>query len=56
MPVLVGRKPSIRLVREGLQSGDWQCALRKSVPRWAKASRFGVFASGCPPIAPIQSF
>ena len=25
----------MRLVRDGLQSGDWQCALRNTVPRSA---------------------
>jgi len=35
-------------VRDGLQSGAWQCALRKMVPRAARRSIFGVFASGCP--------
>ena len=42
MPVVEGRNPVIRLLREGLQSGDWQWALVKSVPRLASASMFGV--------------
>jgi hypothetical protein len=45
-----------RLVREGLHSGALQCALRKVVPRAASLSRCGVFAIGCPPRWPIQSF
>lgn len=56
MPVVVGRRPSSKLVREGLHSGDWQCALRKVVPRAASLSMYGVFAIGCPPRWPIQSF
>src|SRR4051812_2216472 len=44
------------LEREGLQSGAWQCALAKSVPRLASRSMFGVFAWGWPPRQPTQSF
>jgi hypothetical protein len=56
MPVVVGRRPSSRLVREGLHSGMLQCALRNVVPRAASLSMFGVFAIGWPPRWPIQSF
>lgn len=56
MPVVVGRSPSMRLVREGLHNGAWQCALRKVVPREASLSRCGVLAMGWPPRWPIQSF
>ena len=38
--------PVSTLVRDGLQSGAWQWALVKSVPRRASASMFGVFACG----------
>ena len=30
MPVLDGRNPVSRLLRDGLQSGDWVCALANS--------------------------
>ena len=46
MPVVVGRKLSSRLVREGLQRGDWQWALMNVVPRAASRSRCGVLAIG----------
>src|SRR6185437_11900595 len=44
------------LDRDGLHSGAWQWALRNSVPREARPSMFGVFACGCPPRQPTQSF
>ena len=56
MPVVEGRSPVIKLVREGLHNGAWQWALVKSVPRFASRSMFGVFTCGCPPRQPIQSF
>src|SRR5688572_25777058 len=56
MPVEDGRRPVIRLARDGLQSGDWQWAFVNSVPRFASASMCGVFTCGCPPMQPIQSF
>ena len=56
MPVVVGRSPSSKLVREGLHSGMLQCAFRNVVPRAASLSMCGVFAMGCPPRWPIQSF
>ena len=56
MPVVEGRRPVIRLVREGLHSGDWAWAFVKRVPRRARASMCGVRTCGCPPRAPIQSF
>ena len=46
MPVVEGRKPVKRLLREGLQSGDWQWALLNSVPRAASRSMLGVRACG----------
>ena len=46
MPVVEGRRPVMRLLRDGLQSGAWQWALVKSVPRAARRSMFGVFACG----------
>lgn len=56
MPVVEGRSPSIRLVRDGLHSGACAWAFVKSVPRASSRSMFGVRACGCPPRAPIQSF
>src|SRR5688572_1968075 len=56
MPVLDGRRPVIRLARDGLHSGAWQWALANSVPRAASASMCGVFACGCPLRQPTQSF
>src|SRR5688500_19327237 len=46
----------MRLVRDGLHIGAWQWALVKVTPRAARRSRFGVFACGCPPSGPTQSF
>ena len=56
MPVECGYLPVIMLARDGLHTGDWQCALLKSVPRLANRSMFGVRACGCPSKTPIQSF
>lgn len=39
--------PDIRLAREGPQSGNWQWASVKRVPRAASRSILGVLASGC---------
>ena len=44
------------LVRDGLQIGAWQWALRNSVPLAANASMWGVRESGWPPKQPTQSF
>jgi len=43
-------------VRDGLQDGEGQWALLNKTPLAAKRSMFGVFACGCPPKQPIQSF
>src|SRR5687768_17338466 len=56
MPVDEGRNPVSKLARDGLHSGDWQCALVNSVPRAASASILGVFVCGCVFIQPTQSF
>ena len=56
MPVVVGRRPESKLVRDGLHSGAWQWALVKSMPRRARRSMFGVKAWGWPSKQPIQSF
>ena len=56
MPVVEGRSPVSRLARDGLHRGDWQCALRNTVPRAARRSMFGVCACGWPPRQPTQSF
>ena len=42
--------------RDGLQAGAGQCALVNNTPLAASRSKFGVFACGCPPRQPIQSF
>ena len=38
MPVVLGRSPTMRLVRDGLQRGAWQWALFINVPRSASLS------------------
>ena len=43
-------------VRDGLQSGAAQWACSKSTPFLASPSMLGVFACGCPPRQPTQSF
>ena len=51
-----GSSEVIRLAREGLQTGAWQCAFVNNTPRFAKRSILGVRAWGCPPSTPTQSF
>ena len=46
MPVVEGRMPLMKAVRDGLQSGAGHCALRKVTPRAASLSRLGVLACG----------
>src|SRR5690606_13251057 len=55
IPVVEGRKPVIMDAREGPHRGAWQCAFRKSTPRAASRSIFGVLALGCPSMQPSQS-
>ena len=46
MPVLEGRRPVIRLVREGLQRGDWQCALVNAVLAQPRAGESDFLGTG----------
>ena len=55
MPVVPGRRPDMRLHRDGLHSGAWQWALAKVTPFAASRAMLGVRASGCPPSGSIQS-
>lgn len=56
MPVVDGRSPISKLVREALQPGAVQWALVNNMPLLASRSMFGVIACGWPPRLPIQSF
>ena len=58
MPVVEGRSPVSRLERDGLQSGAWQWALAKSVPRCASAVdvrrlRLGMAAQAADPVVQV---
>ena len=55
MPVVEGRKPSMRLAREGLHSGACVWAFAKVVPRDAKRLICGVCTCGWPPSGSTQS-
>lgn len=48
MPEVVGRRPDMKLVRDGRQIGAWQWALVNRTPRLASRSILGVDAWGCP--------
>ena len=56
MPVVDGRSPISRLVRDALHPGALQCALVNNKPRSASLSMLGVTACGWPPKTPTQSF
>lgn len=56
MPVVDGRSPISRLVRDALHPGAVQWALVNNSPRSASLSIFGVTACGWPPRTPTQSF
>ena len=55
-PVVVGRLPNSKAVREGLHSGAAVWAFANKTPSFARSSMLGVFACGCPPRQPTQSF
>jgi hypothetical protein len=55
-PDVDGRIPVIMEAREGLHAGAGQKARENTTLSEARASSRGVFASGCPPRKPVQSF
>src|SRR6476661_2384355 len=56
MPVVDGRMPLRKAVRDGLHNGAAHIAFRKVMPRPASLSRLGVFVCGCPRSGPTKSF